>query len=408
MTKEQINGKWKKLEAALLPYTDDPKRAVEYIKELYSVYDRELLTWLGGLYDPKLGGFYYSNSAKDGEGFFPDIESTGQGIAILNSSGAISNYEDIPEWIRSGIAGFICSCEDPDNGYFYNPQWTKETVDTNLSRRARDFGWAIDIAEKLDFEMPYFTVFLNSKNNNRIIPEFLKSEEEFTKYLNSLDKKEHIYESVDEIINQYDPIFYAGYGELALKFIDDLRDEDTGLWGTGYIDEDMQLKTACAALHLYSAMKAELSSPVKLLDFALERFNDTDTEIITTFCDRFKIMRQLIILTSKSKRPDSEATVREMIGKVVDQIPRIIPIAVKQLKQFKKQDGAFSYFERCSSSFSQGMSVAEKNAAEGDVNATLNAIGVFNALIYTLTKGSYQIPLFSKTDMYAFEKAAAE
>ena len=45
----------------------DGKAVVEAYKELYSVHSEKICSWLGGLYDPEVGGFYYSNSARDNE-----------------------------------------------------------------------------------------------------------------------------------------------------------------------------------------------------------------------------------------------------------------------------------------------------------------------------------------------------
>ena len=57
---------------------------VEALKKLYLIYDDGVATWFPNLYDPAVGGFYYSNSARDTEGFLPDIESTGQALGFIN------------------------------------------------------------------------------------------------------------------------------------------------------------------------------------------------------------------------------------------------------------------------------------------------------------------------------------
>ncbi len=407
MTAEQINENWKKLKRELEAYTESPEQILGCLRELYSVFDKKSLAWLGGLYDCELGGFYYSESAREGEEFFPDIESTGQGIAILNVSGAIGSYGDIPEWMRSGIAGFICSCEDPDNGYFYNPQWEKEAVDKNILRRSRDFGWAIELAEKLDFQMPYFTMFSSAKASGRSVPKFLESKESFLIYLNSLDWNSGAYESMDKVVNQYDTILYSGYGDVAVEFVETKRDKETGLWGVGHIGKEMQLRTLCAALNLYSAMRMPISEPMKIFDFALERFTDRPPDVITSFCNRFSTLKLLMSIVSKNNPQGYESTLRQMSEKFVKELPKTALTAAEILKRFKKQDGSFSYFEHYSSSSSQGMSVARANSREGDINATLHALGVWDPIIYIITSGKYRIPLFSNEDMRAFEAAAS-
>ena len=68
---------------------------VNALAGLYRLYDEDLYIWLANLYEPSLyyngvyygGGFYYSNSARNYEGYLPDAESTGQALAILDNSG---------------------------------------------------------------------------------------------------------------------------------------------------------------------------------------------------------------------------------------------------------------------------------------------------------------------------------
>ena len=83
MTRKQIAERWKRLELALPQGNCNKEEIISSLKSLYSLYDPSMLGWLGGLFDREIGGFYYSNSARDDENFFPDIESTGQAIGIL-------------------------------------------------------------------------------------------------------------------------------------------------------------------------------------------------------------------------------------------------------------------------------------------------------------------------------------
>ena len=52
-----------------------PAEVVTSLKKLNSFYEgRNIAVWMANLYDPEIGGFYYSNSARDHEGFMPDID----------------------------------------------------------------------------------------------------------------------------------------------------------------------------------------------------------------------------------------------------------------------------------------------------------------------------------------------
>ena len=44
-------------------------------RDLYSLYPASLTDWFASLYDPEIGGFYFSCPARDTEGFLPDAEN---------------------------------------------------------------------------------------------------------------------------------------------------------------------------------------------------------------------------------------------------------------------------------------------------------------------------------------------
>ena len=61
----------------------------EAMKELQSLFTDGLPVWFANLWDDGIGGFYYSNSARDNEGFLPDIESTSQALGNLKGAGLV-------------------------------------------------------------------------------------------------------------------------------------------------------------------------------------------------------------------------------------------------------------------------------------------------------------------------------
>ena len=57
--------------------------AVDEVRKIYSMFDERMLIWYAGLWEPEIGGFYFSNSARDHEGFLPDLESTYQAVSFI-------------------------------------------------------------------------------------------------------------------------------------------------------------------------------------------------------------------------------------------------------------------------------------------------------------------------------------
>ena len=146
-------AQWKRLaDAVNAAYPDDAEdlgeQMVEAFKSLYAIYDPEVVTWFANLYDPGVGGYYFSNSARDNVGFLPDIESTAQALGAISSLGLGSYRSFIPEDMRREIIIYLRGLQD-ENGFFYHTQWDKADTDAHLSRRARDLGNATGVLQNL-------------------------------------------------------------------------------------------------------------------------------------------------------------------------------------------------------------------------------------------------------------------
>ena len=91
------NKEWANLEAVA------GEDVAEATKEYYSMFSDKLLSWLVDLYDPEIGGFYYSNSGRNTEGYLPDIESSFQALSMIENSGMVDHlggkYSDLPRLV---------------------------------------------------------------------------------------------------------------------------------------------------------------------------------------------------------------------------------------------------------------------------------------------------------------------
>ena len=119
------------------------KDAADALRDHYKLFDDRYYKWMASLYDPTIGGFYYSKSAQNNDGYLPDLESTKQALAFFSNSGMTRKYASIneayPQWIKDQIVAFVKPLQCPEDGYFYHPQWGKNIT---ASRLSRDLGWA--------------------------------------------------------------------------------------------------------------------------------------------------------------------------------------------------------------------------------------------------------------------------
>ncbi len=405
MTKAQILGRWKRLEIELSARGIEAREVILALRELYSVYDKSMLKWLGSLFDSDIGGFYYSDSAAENEGFFPDIESTGQAIGILEKTGVISSYRDIPETVRSRIACFICSCEDPENGYFYNPQWSREETDKKISRRSRDSRWAVDIAKMCNFEVPYPTVFAKIENGSREnLPDYLKTEESFRAFLHSLDVKGKMYQNIHMLVSQYDQISKLGYTDTAFDFIESLRNPRTHFFGDEGTDRHIILKNLRTVCCFYYFNKRKMPYCEQTARYAAECLAIADYNDMSYVSACWNSLSKSLCLLSEFGDSEEKAKAEELLTEFIPSLPGYIELTVEKLSLFKKADGSFSYTKDASSLTSQGMLVS-MGANEGDVNGTILAVDIPGSIVSLLSLRDDMIPIYDFDDFELFLKS---
>ena len=99
------------------------EETVGALQRLFGIYDDRLIRWMAELYDPGVGGFYYSESARATQGYLPDLESTMQLIGFLQGNGmmdADGNKPTLafPVEMQAQLVAFARSCQSSTDGYF--------------------------------------------------------------------------------------------------------------------------------------------------------------------------------------------------------------------------------------------------------------------------------------------------
>lgn len=383
---------------------------VEAYKELYSAHSDRICTWLGGLFDSGIGGFYYSNSARDNEYheidgvkhyFLPDIESTNQATNFLQSSGMIDEFDEIPEWMRKKMIEFNCSLQDPDDGFIYHPQWGKNIRD---SRRGRDMAWSIAMEEKFNFKLPYKTAVDRLKEGNdnpdkkeeiyKTLPDHLKSEEAFLKYLEAFDWDMKAYPAANTITSQRLQIEAAGLMPIAVKFVNSIQNPD-GTWGKlgGYHAVNAILKLG----GVYE--NAPMPNPLGVANAAMDCIT-LDTRV-DTVCWQYNAWFSLRNVIGNLRKFGDNKSADGIVAEILKRAPDGIISSAKKVRTFTCEDGSYSYTPEHSSSTSQASRVS-LGLKEGDVNATvINCTGVILNSLRALELKDYYVPVFDKS---GFEK----
>lgn len=334
------------------------------VGELFTLFHDGMYKWLAGLYDHEIGGFYYANSSRDNDGFLPDIESTGQALGCLAQLG-IAYTATLPEPMKSKIRDFTLSLQDPDDGYFYHPQWGKEV---NSSRRGRDLDFSLGTLRALGVKPLYPTAIerITDKDAKKdTVPEYLKSEEAFVKWLTDLDICTYSYPKGHTISSICTQIKAAGLADVCVDFVSKLQRPDTGLW-----EDNLDYQTANGLLKIstiYPAFGRKFPNAT----------NAVRTEIKVVFMEEpvggiVDIYNPWVALDILRRNIEQFGTAEELCE--VKELLRENAAAMlrktkEKLQVFYKPDGSFSYCPDKSAPYSQGAH-ASMGLNEGDVNAT--------------------------------------
>ena len=407
--------------AALEEYLGDNngKEIVVALKELFTLYDPEMITWLAELYDPAIGGFYYSKSGLRTEGYLPDAESTSQTLRILTDCGVLikhgNNYaKAIPAEMREQIIDFIYNLQD-SNGYFYHPQWSKDLVNQKTSRRSRDLGHCTGILSKFGVkpkytpanqtateDMAYIAPLTTPLGNSsaiavsRVIAAESASGETYSPFLENIDtfktwlSKQNIATGSYGIGNNLTSIYsdiknrdqvlgtfnvhdsensMIGY---LIYWLNENQNPENGLWHakSDYYGVNGLMKIS----GVYSKSGVPMPNSSKAVEAAIAAMttDEESTGITCIYNTWYAVNRVLNIMNQYGTEADAEeaAALRQRVYEVA---PAAIRATRDKLTVYRKEQGSSSYNPETTIANSQGCPVAIAGSVEGDVNATCMA-----------------------------------
>ena len=403
----------------------DGAAVVDAYRELYAFHELGLCTWLAKLFDPDIGGFYYSNSGRDNEWVEwegkrvytrPDMESTHQAIALAKQVGMVNGYDDFPAWMREKVKNFTCSLMSEEDGYIYHPQWGKNISNARLGR---DLIAAEGVADVFKFKLPYPTATerikaaaaqaggAKAENKAPSLPDHLKSKEAFLKYLESLPWEEPTgmaaYGAGNNLASQAGLIKAAGLADVMCDFLDSIQHED-GLWGTqrGYAAINAFFKIGVA----YGYAGRVISNAERIASAGMDIM--VADELNRTVCYQFNAWWTMLLCKGSLKKyagEEGEAAAARVDAEMLRRAPECIRATTRKIRPFKCEDKSYSYFYDTTCPTSQSAIVANM-VKEGDVNAsTINSNGVLARSLDALGLSALAPKLYGAEGREAFLSA---
>ncbi len=432
---------------------------VDGLRALYAAYDPSLVSWLADLYEPYNcacgectgevacagGGFYYSNSGRDTEGFGIDAESTYQALSTLAAAGLAYDLDReftsiTPDWMGEQMVAFARSLQHTD-GFFYHPTWGPGSV--NNLRRGRDLAWCEAILSAYGAKPKYTTPngmrgdsALTSPLGTSVahiasrvvataaIPAHLSSREALLSYLEEISSGVKSFYGVGSTIGEeMGQIIVADAAlraegnvdyslvDIVIEWFNERQDPETGLWlHTSMSDAiDGVLKIA----NVYAAAQREFPHAYEAAETAIELLiSDSNVSNIVQIYNPLSSVCKLIenmtaygrTVTVDGRELTGPARAELIRAKMYELMPMALERTVANISEFEKSDGSYSFTKEESASTSCGMPVAVIGTSEGDVNSTYLLIAGVNDAIYSVlgVANSDKVPLFGSLERKIF------
>lgn len=444
------------------------------LREFLSNIDEKLYLWMADLYQPRKctcdnfdedgnrvcllprdengkclctgGGYFITNSARDTDGFEIDIESTVQALNFCYTVGLLRGYGNdykkaFPKQMQLDVCAFAKSLQDPEDGYFYHPQWGK---DITISRQGRDLSWATSILKSFG-DMPLYDAKNGTKGslgapsgaangkaeeergeNETWTPQF-RTLDAFKEYLTTFDLKNKSYSSGNTFNAQMgqikardhqaildgeakdengDGIAEDGFIAAFEKHFNAYQNAENGTW-----EDELHYNATNGLMKIamvYNAIGIKLNYAENAFKSAIEmallpvEVPDCRGKMTTGSVDVYNPWVAMSTIMTNVKNFGTSDDVARLEKLLRDNVVALIKASTEKMKKFKKPDGSFGYRWDISGSTSQGAHVCPGGVIEGDINGgSIATRGIFSNMTAAL---GLNIPMFLPED---FEKYIA-
>lgn len=319
----------------------------------------DFFAWLSATYDAESGGFYYAHSSVGSSEFQPDIESTAQGINILENENL---FNRIPPGMSAAFIRFFQSRQNPD-GFFLDPHNEMHTVQR---MRARALSYSVGALRKFGAQ-PLFP--LPGEGGEASLPDYMRSLPEFEQWLQQRPW-DYAWMACDNIsassvyIRSLPSPEREKWIDYLLNWLTERQDPETGFWGEGrpYV----RLSGAFKLGLMYRALGVEMPNSKKVFFSLLKTAREDTSEDMCWTRNTVDLLSML----------------RPWLGGIEQpHIPELLEISLTNLSRYKKPDGGFSRHPEHSLAMPNNV-VLGLGLAEGDMNAGTQAIRV-RRLLYS-------------------------
>ena len=449
-------------------YKNAPKDVVDAFKEARAFFDGgKIVDWIADLYDSDIGGFYYSNSARDNEPYRPDLESTAFAMSFLTLNGAIKDRNaELPENMKRKMVEFVKNLQSPEDGYFYHPQWPAGKENNAGDRYGRDIAnaqrfipsfeitddtgvrrkqypkWCIpgaDVKCEIHDGTDKFCEFpivgfgakaeknrseTNAQTNSATrplnVPDYSSAEafrawlERYNSDIFSNDNSGNAH-SIAEL--RYE-ILQHGYADVVLDYLDEVQEKifneqiAAGEKPSGMFQRSVNYRAAWGFfkyMAIYNLTQCHRRINIKYVPYIVDSYIEiikmppNGDYFINDLMNQWLGVERLI---GNVKKYYGDIEVENIRKKMRANAAEMIKNSLEKIRSFKIEDGSFSYYPDGHSISVIYSTPISWGCREGDLNSVILATNMYRAMYNAF--GYNPVPLCSAEDAERFVKRISE
>lgn len=347
----------------------------EAVRMLCDLFDSRLYVILANLYDPAVGGFYYSSSARNTKRYLPDVESTGQVLEIIDKIGLSAGAEGLvvgdntyyyPNFLSSDTVSELYSFVNglkASNGNYYHTQWG---ISINTTRLESDKAWGEHLVSVLGKKLGSDA----EEAAAAVLADNVEAEENEAEratliaYLeNNLSKNS--YTVSENLKANFDAVKSYGLVPDVVEYL------NANLLSNGLYEDEANFNTINALANfigmfgdalVFTDGAATVNSAISTIYYR--------KDIPTSIYDIYNCW--MVIDTVLSDLPEEEASALK--AAIREQAADLLENTFDKLAIFKNVDGGFSTNVERSGQYYKDVLVAVEAANESDINATYMAV----------------------------------
>ena len=319
-------------------------------------------TWWGKVYDAESGGCYYSLSGKalrqgGNKKFGPDIEATNKIVNVLIWGDLL---EQAPQEFKDGVISYMQKRQDPDSGFFRDPEFAKSYGPKTLNRAVGMASTSIkNCGGKPLYPLPLERVGENKEAQAHYA--HLENVESLRKWLDALPWKDRIW-TCGSSIRAQSGIFQSLEEPRRGLLLDEVeryfksKQAADGYYGNSKDDEwYSRLSGTYKAVSTFEANGRTVPMVDTLIGTVM---NDLRTQNYTNLIVLYNTSNILAILNRNGGNFSTELRIE------------IVERSNKILEKFKHKDGGFITDTQRARHTANGKHLGKKGVIESNTNST--------------------------------------